>query len=649
MRNGKRKRKRRQKPSGASGPSKASRTPGTSPETVGPPRAAEPSEAAKGSSSGDSIKPWWEREVGRLEFELEQLDKGAIKYRIDEAAKDRGLLVLDLEVSTSGAPLQLQALFPDFYPYFRFEIRAPDLDLRYHQHPFSKHLCVLGRATENWRPSDTLAGFIHERVPQVLASSTMNSRDEAGELEEHQGEPFSDYYSYLDNSMILIDSSWELGIAAGGWLTIGFPKVRQRGLELRGAVLEVRDRDNHIIAKADPAICRILPETIKGRWIRTQEPIRENQPELFWDEICKLDRGLEREAWQPFDGFRYDVVGVVFPEEHRWRSDKTDGWVFATRAVPIGGDGNRYAFLSRAGRAGRSDLTERTPELNGLNSKTVVVVGDGAIGGPSCLEMARAGVGELRILDYDFVDPATTARWPLGISAAGLLKGDAIHEFIASNYPYTKVSSHKHRIGLCRQSDETPSDVAVLRALIDGADLIYDASAEIGINHLLSDMATEHDIPYISASTTYGAWGGRLIRVRPGITEGCWMCYFSAVQNGQMPLPLSDPNGEVQPAGCADPTFTGTGFDVSEIALAGVRLAIGTLQGSADGYPDVDWDVAVIGLRDDRGRISYPTWEVFPLELQSDCQNVRAHSRKSVDAAQSFAASTGRSSSGVAE
>ncbi len=41
------------------------------------------------------------------------------------------------------------------------------------------------------------------------------------------------------------------------------------------------------------------------------------------------------------------------------------------------------------------------------------------------------------------------------------------------------------------------------------------------------------------------------------------------------------------PRGCADPTFTGAGFDVATIALQGVRLVVGTLAGSIPGgYPD---------------------------------------------------------------
>jgi molybdopterin/thiamine biosynthesis adenylyltransferase len=626
----KEKRQRRQR---TSGPSTAS-TPSTGPTGT--------AATAQGPPGGTAVEPWWEREPERLQYELKELDDAGIAYRVDEAAKAKGILIINLEITLADeGKVCLQARFPDFYPYFRFEIRAPELDLPYHQHPFCKQLCVLGRATENWKTTDTLAAFVKERVPQVLATARMESGEEARDVEEHQGEPFSDYYPYLDDSLILIDGTWNVATTIGGSLIVGLPESRTRGLALRGAVLEIRDEGGKVIAKAQAEIRSLFPRALSCRWIRTEIPIQAGKPELFFDGLYQRSAQLEKPEWRTLDGFRYDIIGVVFPEEHQWRSAKTDGWLFAVRAVPVGGTGTgeRYTYLIRAGRTGRHDLIERTPELNKLQDKTVVVVGTGALGAPSSIEFARCGIGELRTLDYDYVDPATISRWPLGISAAGLLKVNAIDKFIASNYPYTKVISCRHRVGVCRESEDTESDVAVLRRLIDGADLIYDASAEIGLNHLLSDMAAESQIPYICVSTTYGAWGGRLIRVRSGgKTSGCWMCHFWATERGLIPLPSSDRNGEVQPAGCADPTFTGAGFDVAEIVLGGIRLAVSTLLG--DGYPDVAWDVAILTLRDELGSVTVPRWEVFPLERHPECQNFRAHTRNCLDTSQSVAATS---------
>lgn len=71
-------------------------------------------------------------------------------------------------------------------------------------------------------------------------------------------------------------------------------------------------------------------------------------------------------------------------------------------------------------------------------------------------------------------------------------------------------------------------------------------------------------------------------------------------------VPPSSQEGDRQPAGCADPTLTGTGFDLAEVALHAVRVAVGTLlQGEPDAYPAIDQAVHVLALRDDVGGLSY--------------------------------------------
>jgi hypothetical protein len=61
--------------------------------------------------------------------------------------------------------------------------------------------------------------------------------------------------------------------------------------------------------------------------------------------------------------------------------------------------------------------------------------------------MARGGLRTLRLLDGDYVDPATLARWPMGLSVAARLKTDALAELIARDYPRTRVLAWSHRLG----------------------------------------------------------------------------------------------------------------------------------------------------------------------------------------------------------
>jgi molybdopterin/thiamine biosynthesis adenylyltransferase len=248
----------------------------------------------------------------------------------------------------------------------------------------------------------------------------------------------------------------------------------------------------------------------------------------------------------------------------------------------------------------------------------IVLAGVGGLGAPSALEFARAGVRELRLIDADYVDPGTSVRWPLGLGAAGLPKVGALKSFIEAHWPYTRVVAIDHRIGGIRQPGEPPEEEIVLSALSE-ASLVYDATAEWGVQHFLSDLSREEGMPYVCTWTAAGAWGGLVARVSPDPVAPCWRCLMYALEQGEIPSPPFDPEGEVQPVGCADPTFTGSGFDLGLVGLLGVQLAASTVAGDGEGaYPGCDWDVALMIHRRERQRLT-PAIETYPLKRWSEC------------------------------
>jgi len=564
------------------------------------------------------LKPWWESWPGRLEYELRALEAAGIPHELDAQAFADGAVIIRLKPKVCGSEISLAAKFPDSYPYTRFEVSAPDLDLTRHQHPFSKNLCLIGRGSHNWHVTDTLARMIKEQLPRVLASVRGNTGALAADLEEHQGEPFSDYYCYAKNAVLLIDSSWsiERSVTAGE-LTIGVEGPAK--LLLRGAVLEVRDTSGRVLAQADPAISRLYPVVLGGRWVREQEPVLEESAKRFLAGLSRKYPFLKYRQWQSVLGGGIEVIGAIFPEEVRWQ-EKSDGWVFVVHLNERrkGFRKCEKAYFVRAGRAGSEDFVARIPELRALRDRRIAVVGLGCLGAPSCIEFARASVGELRILDHDAVDAGTTVRWPLGLPAVGVQKPAAIEQFISVHYPHTRVQAFDHRVGAVRNGG--PSEIEILDSFLKGVDLLYDATAELGVQHLLSDLAMSYRIPYICVSATNGAWGGRVVRICPGKTPGCWVCLQHALDEGVIPVPPEAPGEFVQPEGCANPTFTGASFDIAQVWAVGVRLALGTLTGESNhGYPNTDWDVAVLSLRQPGGRPLVPCWETFALQRHPSC------------------------------
>lgn len=293
----------------------------------------------------------------------------------------------------------------------------------------------------------------------------------------------------------------------------------------------------------------------------------------------------------------------------------------------------RTSYLLRPGRTGRDATQERTPELRPLADKRIAVFGVGAIGAPSTLELARAGVGELRLVDHDHADPATAARWPFGLAAAGLPKVGVLLQFIAQNYPDTKAWALAHHLGSVRDPDTVlpadqpapPSELNAVADVLRDVSLVYDATVEFGVQHLLSDLCLELNLPYVAVAGSLGGWGGSIVRIVPERVaageQGCWMCFRHALQDGTIPEPPFNEAGEVQPVGCADPTFTGSGFDLQQVSLAGVRCIASTLCADCDGgYPPQDWDVLILALRDAEGRQIPPTYTPHRLAPRPSCR-----------------------------
>jgi molybdopterin/thiamine biosynthesis adenylyltransferase len=563
-------------------------------------------------------RPWWEQWPHLLERQLKALEAAGIPFEVDEEAVRRGVMVLHVRPRVAERVLSLVTVFPDLFPYFRFEVQADNLDLAHHQHPFAKNLCFIGRGTENWSNDDLLADYLVEKLPAVLTAGEATDADAVAHVEQRQAEPFSDYYSYQPDAVILVDSSWtiEAGVMAG-YLQIG---VEPTSMPIvRGALLEVRGPGGRKLAEADSEIRRRYNIKLRGRWVRARAAIAENEPVRFIDVLGAEHPDVLTSGGETVGQYRADVVGVLFPEEvgHRIAGE---GWVFSVRTQPLHEKRRtRWAVtIVRAEYAGRRDLRARIPETRVLADGRIALIGLGGIGAPSALELARAGAAELRLLDHDAVQAGTVVRWPFGLPATGYRKASVLARFIEQHYPYTSARALVHRVG--GASATGTGDVEALRELVDGVDVVYDCSAEVGLHHFLADLCAIRGIPFVAASTTPGVWGGRLIRIRPGKTEGCWSCYQHGQLDGSIPVPPEEQRGTVQPHGCADPTFTGAGFDIMSVAVQGVRLVVSTLAGATEGgYPDVDWDVGVIALRDATGRPILPRCETSALPRHPKC------------------------------
>lgn len=535
---------------------------------------------------------------------------------------DDGVIRIDLTHTVDGVDYRLEAAYPQLFPYFRPLVQAAPGTFQFHQEPFGGALCLAARDPEFWHTSDSLAAFVASQLPLIVRANADDDAD-AAEIEEHVPEPVSSNYQYDSKASVLIDSSWRVPADVdAGTLTIG---LCEPGFPLRAAVLEVRGADNVVLGAADPRLSeQYSAYTFTARWMRRPSPIMAREPAEFAEILDALDGDiLRRGRWATMGGQRFHLVAVVYQDEVGYLS-YGDDWVFLLRlgqpTAKRARTSSASPFLVRALRAGPSDMALRTPELCSLRDRKVAMVGLGALGAPAALAFGRAGVAELSLLDHDIVDPGTSPRWPHGLRVAGLPKIEAIWALMSTNWPYTKVRGLGWHLGaICADANFT--DTAALNVILDGVDLIFDATANSAVNHALADIAWESELPYVVVSATEGAWGGIVARLERGRT-GCFQCFFAAL-GGDIPLPPADHDpatGRITPVACSDTTFTGAGFDLTPVADEAVRVAVSRLcEGVHGGYPPVGWDVATVGLRDEQGNLTVPIWAGYKLPCRPTC------------------------------
>lgn len=572
---------------------------------------------------------WTSLNPDRFAYEVNEME--ALGFHLDEQERQStGRVVFRGTIAWAGDDVELELVYPAAFPYFRPEVHAPGLHLARHQNPFEHNLCLLDRSSRAWNTTDTGAWLVTERVPYLLE---LLEDDERMAVEEvPQGEPMSTYFGSEPGSAVFIPEAM-LALpkdVPGGTAYIAVGQDEQLGLRLRGCLSRVctkgaKKKERQLAAIQGALVRRFPSRALALRWVRLAELPEDTRAPQRLLQAARAAPGFQEPAWtRHAENGEMQVVGIVVEEEVR-QGEQGDTWLFAVRVRDAAG-GNEQVYTTQGQRFGETDLTERVPALTGMAGKTVALVGLGALGGPLSMELARAQLGELRILDFDTVDAGTIVRWPFGVNAVGHKKTTVIGGLSGQDYPYTKVRQYDHRIGAAAPPGPQPpkTEMELLDEFLDGVDLLIDASAELGVQQFVASLADARGIPQAYVWATEGGWGGAVARVLPGMT-GCWYCLQMQLdETPGIPVPPHDNTGRVQPRGCDNPTFTATSFDALPIVAQAMRVITGTLlHGRVAGADD---DVFICSQEPaPSGAIIAPSWSSHALTVQGGCPLCKAH------------------------
>jgi len=161
------------------------------------------------------------------------------------------------------------------------------------------------------------------------------------------------------------------------------------------------------------------------------------------------------------------------------------------------------------------------PGQQRLLASGAVIVGCGAIGAAAANQLTRAGVGKLRIIDRDFVEPSNLQRQTLFDEADALA---ALPKAIAAERKLRSINSSVSVEGIV--ADLSPSNAADLLAQFD---LILDGTDNFETRFLINDFSVQNGKPWIYAAAV--ASYGLTMTIRPGATP-CLACLMETQQQG---------------------------------------------------------------------------------------------------------------------
>ena len=170
-----------------------------------------------------------------------------------------------------------------------------------------------------------------------------------------------------------------------------------------------------------------------------------------------------------------------------------------------------------------------------LRAARVLVVGCGALGSAHAETLARAGVGHLRIVDRDFVEPSNLQRQTMFTEADAEQR---LPKVIAA-------ANHLRQINSEVEIEPHIIDVnhSNIEQLLDRCDVVIDGTDNFAIRYLINDACVKHELNWIYGAAV-GSYGVTMT-IRPHETA-CLRCVFEEAPPAAS-APTCDTAGVIMP------------------------------------------------------------------------------------------------------
>ncbi|MBP3298764.1 MAG: ThiF family adenylyltransferase [Muribaculaceae bacterium] len=244
-------------------------------------------------------------------------------------------------------------------------------------------------------------------------------------------------------------------------------------------------------------------------------------------------------------------------------------------------------------------------EVDILSNKRVMIIGLGSFGSQIAIELAKAGVGEFALFDFDRVELHNLARHTCTIKDLGRLKTNAIKDAVIGKNKIAKV-------------DLFPINITIHEDLMDEqvekADLIICATDNNASRFYLTQCLLKHNKVALFGRAVTRAEGGDVFRYRPG--GPCYNCLVGSrahamateeiTNRSQLPAYVSEEDAHAM-------IQVGLSSDIEPVCnlmvkLALVELSRGKKSGIESLETELDYDYYIWANRRER---RHAVWAPF--------------------------------------
>ena len=227
-------------------------------------------------------------------------------------------------------------------------------------------------------------------------------------------------------------------------------------------------------------------------------------------------------------------------------------------------------------------------ETDVLKNASVCIIGLGSGGSQVAIELAKAGVGRLVLVDYDRLELNNISRHACGLSDIGRLKTNAMKDLVLNKNPEASIETFDVNI-----DDTTDVSYSAMKERMKQCDLIIASTDTIQSRYNINTLSLELGVTTIYGKCSTRAAGGEVLRVRPG-SSACLSCVYGSMKITPDEAVSFERLRKVTPAYVPDSDVeaqiqVGLSSDISPISNMIVKLSLVELcRGKPSGISSLD-------------------------------------------------------------